>query len=432
LLCLMTQAGMPIPAESTSRLPILDGVYADIGDEQSIQQTLSTFSWHMSNISRILNKTRGYNLILLDELGASTDPQEGSALARAILLHILALHSLAAITTHYTDLKVFAHITPGLQNASFDFDPETFNPTYKLTLGTPGGSNAIATAAHFGLPDDVITAARSSLKEGTRQLEELLTNIQQEKQRLETLNRDLADEKAIFARQNKELSTELKKFRDEKQRLIQNARDEVIEEVSRLQKELKLVTAGLKREKSQDAIKNARQTSQTVREQMREGILAEDDEPVVDDDSIIAIGDSVVIKEVGVKAKVVSINEKTNQVEVTTGSMLFKTDRNSIIKLSGNKQEKPYEVQVQIPPKAMSLELDLRGKRADEVEVLLDNYLNDATVSNLKRVRIIHGYGTGTVRSIVRDFASHHPLVKNFEGVPSNEGGDGVTIINLK
>jgi DNA mismatch repair protein MutS2 len=433
LLCLMTQAGLPIPAEATSRLPVLDGVYADIGDEQSIAQTLSTFSWHMSNIARIFKKMQGYNLILLDELGASTDPNEGSALARAILLHILASHSLATITTHYTDLKVFAHVTEGLQNASFDFDPETMNPTYKLTLGTPGGSNAIATAAHFGLPQELITAAKSSLKEGSRQLEELLTNIQQEKQRLETLNRELADEKAIYLRQNKELSSELKKFNDEKQRLKQNARDSIIEEVARLEKELKFVSTVLRKEKSQEAIKNARQSSQSVRQQMREGILAEDEELLPDDDSIIAIGDNVLIKEVGVKAKVISINDKTGQVEVATGSMSFKTDRNSIIKLSDDdKKDKAYEVQVQIPSKQISLELDLRGRRADEVEVLLDNYLNDAAVSNLKRVRIVHGYGTGTVRSIVRDFASHHPLVKNFEGVPSNEGGDGVTVINLR
>jgi DNA mismatch repair protein MutS2 len=169
----------------------------------------------------------GYNLILLDELGASTDPNEGSALARAILLHILASHSLAVITTHYTDLKVFAHVTPGLQNASFDFDPETMNPTYRLTLGTPGGSNAIATAAHLGLPKEIIDTAKNSLQEGSRQLEELLTNIQQEKQRLEILSSELSDEKSTYIQQNKELSTELKKFRDEKQRLLQNARDSI-------------------------------------------------------------------------------------------------------------------------------------------------------------------------------------------------------------
>jgi DNA mismatch repair protein MutS2 len=433
LLCLMTQAGLPIPAESTSRLPVLDGVYADIGDEQSIAQTLSTFSWHMSNIARILKKLRGFNLVLLDELGASTDPNEGSALGRAILLHILASRSLAAITTHYTDLKVFAHVTEGLQNASFDFDPETMSPTYKLTLGTPGGSNAIATAAHFGLPETVISTARSSLQEGSRQLEELLTNIQQEKQRLETLNRELEDEKILYSRQNRELTSELKKFNEEKQRLKQNARDSIIEEVSRLEKELKLVSSELRRAKSQENIRSARQTSQSVRQQIREGILAEEEEKLPEEDSVIAVGDNVLIKEVGVKAKVISINDKTGQVEVATASMSFKTDREGLLKLSGDdKKEKDYSVQVQIPLKQMSLELDLRGKRADEVEVLLDNYLNNAAVSNLKRVRVIHGYGTGTVRSIVRDLASHHPLVKNYEAVPAGEGGDGVTVINLR
>ena len=433
LLCLMTQAGLPIPAAATSRLPVLDGIFADIGDEQSIAQTLSTFSWHMSNIARILNKLQGYNLILLDELGASTDPNEGSALGRAILLHILASRSLAAVTTHYTDLKVFAHVTDGLQNASFDFDPETMSPTYKLTLGTPGGSNAIATAAHFGLPKTVISAARSSLLEGSRRLEELLTNIQYKKQRLETLNRELEDEKILYSRQNRELTSELKKFKEEKQRLKQNARDSIIEEVSRLEKELKLASSELRRVKSQDNIKAARQTSQSVRQQIREGLLAEEEEALPEDDSVIAVGDNVLIKEVGVRAKVISINDRTGQVEVATGSMSFKTDRDGLLKISGDdKKEKDYSVQVQIPLKQMPLELDLRGKRSDEVEVLLDAYLNDAAVSNLKRVRVIHGYGTGTVRSIVRDLASHHPLVKNYEAVPAGEGGDGATVINLR
>ncbi|MFA6347488.1 MAG: hypothetical protein WCX07_04305, partial [Dehalococcoidales bacterium] len=357
LLCLMTQAGLPIPAAPTSRLPVLDGIFADIGDEQSIAQTLSTFSWHMSNIARILKKLSGHNLVLLDELGASTDPNEGSALGRAILLHILASHSLAAITTHYTDLKVFAHVTEGLQNASFDFDPETMTPTYKLTLGTPGGSNAIATAAHFGLPQEVISTARSSLEEGSRRLEELLTNIQQEKQRLETLNRELADEKIIYTRQNKELSTELTKFKEEKQKLKQNARDSIIEEVARLEKELKLVSSEMRRAKSQEAIKNARQTSQSVRRQIREGILAEEEETLPEEDTVIEVCDNVLIKEVGVKAKVVSINDKTGQVKVSTGSMSFNTDREGLIKLSGDEiKDKAYEVQVQVPLRQMAME----------------------------------------------------------------------------
>jgi DNA mismatch repair protein MutS2 len=414
-------------------LPVLNGIYADIGDEQSIAQTLSTFSWHMSNIARILKKLQGFNLILLDELGASTDPGEGSALGRAILLHILASKSLAVITTHYTDLKVFAHITQGLQNASFDFDPKTMTPTYKLTLGTPGGSNAIATAAHFGLPKEVISTARNSLQEGSRQLEELLTNIQQEKQRLENLNRELEDEKKLLTRQNKELTAELRKFNEEKERLRQSARDSIIEEVARLEKEFKIVTAELRRAKSEETIRKARQASQSVRRQISEGVLAESDEILPEEDTEINVGDSVLIKEVGVKATVIAINDKTGQVEVSSGSMSFKTAKNSVVKLAESEfKDKTFEVKVQVPLKQISPELDLRGRRADEVEVLLDNYLSDAAVSNLKRVRIIHGYGTGTVRSMVRDLASCHPLVKNFETVPATEGGDGVTVINLR
>ena len=433
LLCLMTQAGLPIPAGVASRLPVLDGIFADIGDEQSIQETLSTFSWHMGNISRILKKAQGYNLVLLDELGASTDPREGSALARAILLHLLVPRFLAAITTHYTELKVFAHVTPGLQNASFDFDPQTLNPTYHLTLGTPGGSNAIATAVHLGLPEEITTTAHSLLDQGAQQLETLLANLQAEKQRLEVLSCELAAEKGRLERQNGELAAELQKLRNEKQQIIQNARDNVIAEMSRLQKELKQAAAALKRERSLAAVKDARQASQIVREQLKSGVLREPDEPVNAEDNTIAIGDSVWIKEVGIKARVISINEKANQVEVAAGSLNLKADRDNIVKVTDSEKSRQISgVQIRIAPKTMSLELDLRGRRAEEVELLLDRYLNDAAVADLREVRIIHGFGTGTVRSMVRELAARHPLVRSFCSPSRNEGGDGVTVIQLK
>jgi len=180
LLCLMTQSGIPIP-HAASRVPVLDGIYADIGDEQSIQGTLSTFGWHMSNISRILRCAGKNSLILLDELGASTDPQEGAALGRAILTYLLEHSMLAMVTTHYNELKLFAHVTGGLQNAAFDFNPQTLTPNYHLILGTPGGSNAIATAEHFGLPGEVILLARQSLDPDAKRMESLLVDLETEK-----------------------------------------------------------------------------------------------------------------------------------------------------------------------------------------------------------------------------------------------------------
>jgi DNA mismatch repair protein MutS2 len=180
LLSLMAQAGMPIPAAPESRLPLFDGIFADIGDEQSIEQTLSTFSWHMGNIVRIINSATGKSLVLLDELGTSTDPAEGSALARAILRYFLARSTLTVATTHYSDLKAFAHTTPGLQNASLEFDPATLSPTYHLSVGIPGGSNAMATAARLGIPPEIIRDARGMLTGSSQELETLLANLMAE------------------------------------------------------------------------------------------------------------------------------------------------------------------------------------------------------------------------------------------------------------
>ena len=433
LLCLMTQAGLPVPAAEHTRLPLLNGVFADIGDEQSVQAALSTFSGHMSNIARILQNIQGTSLVVLDELGASTDPQEGSALARAILLHLRAKGALTAATSHYTDLKVFAHVTPGLQNASFDFDPSTLTPTYHLTLGMPGGSNAIATAARFGVPEDVIDNARAFLAEGARQLEELLTELQVEKKRLEDLDKLVTREKDALQRQNKALSTELKTLRDEKQSLLQQARDSIVEEMAALQKDLKLARAALEREKSQAAIANAKEASELIHSRLKQGIWqVQKQAPSIDDESI-SVGDRVWLKESEIEGMVTAINEKSGQIEVTAGPLHLKLGRDGLVKATGATANTPSpKVSIRSAGRSVGLELDLRGKRAEDIDHLFDEYLNDAATANLPEVRIIHGFGTGAVRSIVRELAAKHPLVASFHSAPRDQGGDGATVMRLK
>ncbi len=434
LLCLMTQAGLPVPAGENTRLPVFKGIFADIGDEQSVQAALSTFSGHMSNIARILKDADDNCLVLLDELGASTDPQEGSALARAILLHLKSKGALGAATSHYTDLKVFAHVTAGMQNASFDFDPRTLTPTYHLTLGMPGGSNAIATAARFGLPETIIETARGFLAEGARQLEELLTELQSEKRRLEDVEKLLGREKDTVAKQNKALAIELKTLRDEKQTILQRARDEIVEEVAALQKDLKLARTAIARENSQAALVMAREVSDDVRGRLKRGIWkTESTGPVAQDEAPIAIGDRVWLKEAEIEAVVTSINERTDQVEVASGGLRFKLGRDGLIKSTAPPGKTPEpKVRVLSAGRSIGLELDLRGKRADDIESLLDSYLNDAATANLPEVRIIHGFGTGAVRAIVRELASKHPLVSSFTSAPRDQGGDGATVLRLK
>ena len=433
LLCLMTQAGLPVPAGEDTRLPIFKSIFADIGDEQSVQAALSTFSGHMSNIARILTNLGGDCLVLLDELGASTDPQEGSALARAILLHLKSKGALAAATSHYTDLKVFAHVTPGLQNASFDFDPQTLTPTYHLTLGMPGGSNAIATAARFGLPESVIETARGFLAEGARQLEELLTELQAEKRRLEDLEKMLGRDKDNLTKQNKALAIELKTLREEKQTILQRARDEIIEEVAALQKDLKLARTAIAREKSQAAVAMAREVSDEVRGRLKQGVWQTAAGVPTAEDEVIALGDRVWLKEAEIEATVTAINEKAGQIEVAAGQLRFKLGRDGVIKSTTSPGKDPEpKVRVLSAGRSVGLELDLRGKRADDIEPLLDGYLNDAATANLPEVRVIHGFGTGAVRAIVREIAAKHPLVNSFASAPRDQGGDGATVLRLK
>lgn len=434
LLCLMAQAGLPVPAEPGTTLPVFNGIYADIGDEQSVQEALSTFSGHVSNIARILHHMGEGDLVLLDELGASTDPQEGSALARAILLRLHEMKVLGTATSHYADLKAFAHATAGMQNASFEFDPQTLEPTYQLTLGIPGGSNAIATAARFGMPESVIKAAKNMLEEGSRQLEKLLNELQAEKTRFGDLNKLLEREKADLTRQNQRLAEELRKIKDEKQTIIRNARDSIVEEMAVLQKELKQAHSLLKKERSFESLAMARKVSELARAQLKHGIWQQEAKDVsTADDNIIKIGDTVWLKEAEIEASVVDINQKSGQIEVAAGPVRFKLEKSGVVKINGPKSKNTEKsIGIRSADKYISLELDLRGKRADDIEPLLDEYLNSATSANLTEVRIIHGFGKGVVRDIVREQSARHPLVASFRSAPSDQGGDGATVLRLK
>ncbi|MFC1941815.1 endonuclease MutS2 [Chloroflexota bacterium] len=435
LLSLMAQAGMPVPSAEESHLPIFDNIFTDIGDEQSIEQTLSTFSWHMGNIVRIIRGATGKSLVLLDELGTSTDPAEGSALARAILHHFLTQGTYTAATTHFSDLKAFAHITPGLENASLEFDPVSLTPTYRLTTGIPGGSNAMATASRLGLPAGIINEAKSMLTEGSHELETLLANLMEEKQKIESIRCELTTERDDFARRNAELEKELKRLQTEERKAIQEARDNIVREAAELHKLIRQATAALRKEKSAAMLEQARQSAASVRAQLNSEVwqAKSDGTPEVDT-STINIGDTVWIKEAGLSATVLSIIENTQEAEVQAGRTKMRLGLASLEKTTPSPGGKATRI---IPSgrhpvvRAASLELDLRGKRADEVEWALDGYLSDAAQANIHEARIIHGYGTGTVRNIVRDFLASHSLAKSFRPGERDEGGDGVTVVRL-
>jgi DNA mismatch repair protein MutS2 len=433
LLAVMAQAGIPIPATGESVIPVFDNVFPDIGDEQSIEQTLSTFGWHISNINHIVGAATPDSLVLLDELGTSTDPAEGSALARAILKYFLSRDVLTVATTHYGDLKVFAHATPGMQNASFDFDPATLAPNYHMTVGIPGGSNALATAERLGLPAGIIGEAKEMLSGGGQEFEALLADLMREKQRAEVLNRDLEKGKKEVESYRAELENELRKLREEERQALREARDRVVNEARALHDEIRAAEADLRRQAKKDGIGKAKDTLASVRERLAGENWTPALEREAPPDLTIRPGDTVWVKDAGLEAMVLSVNEKERQIEVLAGQARIRLSLDGVEKVVeqlATTREKPA-ASSHVAPRRVSLELDLRGKRADDVEPLLDSYLNDASLANLSEVRIIHGIATGTVRDIVRDFLSRHPLVRTFRAGKGDEGGDGATVASL-
>ncbi len=430
LFSLMAQAGIPVPASPETCLPVFDGIFADIGDEQSIAQTLSSFSWHVGNIVRIIRNATPTSLVLLDELGTSTDPAEGSALARSVLLHFLGRKILTAATTHYGDLKAFAHTTSGVQNASFDFDPATFAPTYHLTVGIPGGSNALATATRLGIPPEIVEEARGILSGGALELESLLRDLMAEKQKMEETHTVLEKERNEVEQQNAEVKSRLERLKEEERQAMQEARDSVVREAAELHRQIRQASSELRKEMTKERLERAKKAITGVQEQLSsETWTPKTGEP--EPAQRITAGDVVYLKDIGLQATVLSVAEDTQEVEVQAGQLKLKLGLESVEKITEPKPARTRGTSMQLATRVISTELDLRGKRAEEVEVALDIYLNDAALANLSEVRVIHGIGTGTVRQIVRDFLAAHPLVKSFRTGKQDEGGDGATMVSL-
>jgi DNA mismatch repair protein MutS2 len=438
LLSVMAQAGLPIPAQAESRIPVFDGVYADIGDEQSIEQTLSTFSWHIGNIVRIINNATTKSLVLLDELGTNTDPGEGSALGRAILLNFLPQGTMTVATTHYTELKALAHAADGMENAALDVDPVTMTPTYHLTVGIPGGSNALATASRLGLPAEIVARARHMLSEGAQEIEALLTHLVTEQKNVESLRHSLEKELNEAEQSGADLKSRLRQLEEERRRIIKQTRDQIVREAAGLQMKIREAVAELRKEKSRERIEQAKKALAEAQEQLDAGVWQARPAVGIDETEAeagpITAGDTVWLKEAGVPATVLSISEERGLVEVQAGKVKMTLRLGSVekrIPSTGAVKTGGALIKKEMRKSGVSLELDLRGKRAEEVEPALESYLNEASLCGLSRVRIIHGVGTGTVRQIVREILASHPLVTSFQPGEQGEGGDGVTIVSM-
>ncbi len=455
LLALMHQAGLHIPAERGSRLPIFRDVFADIGDEQSIAQSLSTFSGHLRSITRIVAHAGHGTLVLLDELGAGTDPTEGSALAQALLDHFIRSGALVAATTHYAEIKVYAHETPAARNASVEFNLETLSPTYRLTIGLPGGSQAFAIAERLGLPDAIVADARSRLSENQRAFEATLASIRkQEGEIAGAVERARAAEsKAAEAlrsadeerrRARRERDEAVRAARDEAQRLVDTLKDDVAGVRRRLERET--VTAPA----IDAALARAEQTLDRLPEAPKE---RERKEPIVP--HAWRLGERARSRSGGWEGRIAALEKGGTRATLEAGGMRVSvavSDLEPAVGLAGDgapasesaAARAAGRVQPQRGPgstgisnlrleraRSVASSLDLRGARVDEALEALDRYLDDASLAGLEQVLIIHGLGTGALRDAVRAQAAPHPLVKSFRAGERGEGGDGATIVKL-
>jgi DNA mismatch repair protein MutS2 len=374
----------------------------------------------------------------LDELGTSTDPAEGSAISRAILLHFLTKQTMAIATTHLGDLKVFAHATDGLQNASLDINPLTLTPTYHLTVGLPGGSNAIATAARLGMDKEIIGKAQELLSGGSREVEILLTHLSEEKDKMQATSAELEKAKTEALKLKNEWEKLVLDMKTREKFIIQETRDRVVTEAAELQRELRQAASELRKGQSRDSVEKTRKALANVQEKIRmvewqpQNGTEKENEIEIEPDNTIVAGDSVLLKDANLEATVLKVDYVTGAIEVQAGQTRIKMSLEGVDKVIHSEKGHTYVHAVKAPPtKIVAPELMMLGRRAEEVEDMLNKYLDDASLSALVQVRIVHGSGTGVLRQIVRDMLRTHPLVKSFRPGENNEGGNGVTIVRL-
>ena len=447
LLTLMTQCGLHIPAGDRSEVSVYERVLADIGDEQSIEQSLSTFSAHMKTIVSILQEADRDSLILFDELGAGTDPIEGAALAIAIIQHVRALGAKSAATTHYAELKTFAMTTVGVENASCEFNVETLSPTYRLLIGIPGKSNAFAISRRLGLPDEVIADAQAQMSRDSVRFEDVLTQLEEKRQALEKREQE-ADR---LYRQREEDARKAREFREQMQRAKENARSRGEAEAKRILRDARsasdAVFAELEKMRKEQAkaerTLNANEARAELRRQLNEAESAIDkrdarSEPIPKPSRPIRKGDLVEIPGVSTPAEVVSVgSDGTLQLKAGILKMKAKSGEVRLIEdderaAMKKKAPKPVRTAVTGLHTAASRELDIRGMETLEAESVVETFLSSAVMGYLETVTIIHGKGTGALRKAVHDILRRNKNVKSFRLGVYGEGENGVTVVTLK
>ncbi len=440
LFCVMGAAGLHVPAETDTELSMFQQIFADIGDEQSIEQSLSTFSSHMTNIVSILERADYSSLVLLDEVGAGTDPTEGAALAMAILSYLQDRGAKTIATTHYSELKTFAYNNPRVENASVEFDVATLRPTYRLLIGMPGRSNAFEIAARLGLHQDVVGLARGFLSEREVHVADLLQNLEEtqrvtegDREEAARLRREMEGLKAGMEAEGLKLANKerevMEKAARKAEEIIKQAKHEADEIISQLK------TALTEEKVRLHTVNEARERLIKLQQESEE--LASRNQPIAagTPPKKVKPGEQVEIPKFKQKGYVLSEPNAAGEVQVQVGIMKV------TLKLEELRPVEEPQKQLQASgagrigkdkAEVITQELDLRGMTVDEALYEVDKYLDDAVLSGLAQVRIIHGKGTGALRTGVRDYLAHHPHVKGFRLGHFGEGGAGVSVVELK
>ena len=443
LLSLMAQTGLHIPASIGSKVPVYENIFADIGDEQSIEQSLSTFSSHMTNIVGIVDEAGPKTLVLLDELGAGTDPTEGAALAISILERLADSGAAILATTHYTELKKYAISTPGVQNASMEFDVETLSPTYRLIIGIPGKSNAFEISHKLGLSREITDRAKTLLEAGDIAFEDVITSLEEDK-RLAEEERDEAIMINIeMKRQKEELEEKAKKFEKQKEREMEKAREqarEIIREAKEVADEVKEELKALAKLESMGErnlkFDQGRKRLREIEKKNRNTIKRETNDKPVDPDQL-SLGDRVKILTLDQNGEIVTLPDDKGNMQVQVGMMKIGVKLRDIMLIDQPKPKKKpkasrYGALYKQKAQNISTSVDVRGKNLDDAMMDVEKYIDDAFISGLEEVTIIHGRGEGILRKGLQDMFKRHKNVKSFRKGGYNEGGDGVTVLKLR
>lgn len=438
LLTLMTQFGLLIPADEASEIAVFEKVFADIGDEQSIEQSLSTFSSHMVNIVYILKNVSPNSLVLFDELGAGTDPTEGAALARSIMDFMLERKIRCISTSHYNQLKVYALTTDGVANASMEFDVDSLSPTYRLLIGVPGKSNAFEISRRLGLPDEIIGEAKKLLSSENIEFEDVLQSIDEDRTKIREYKEELEREKIDLEKENKKLQSKIKKLEDQKEKILEKSREEAKRLLLNTKENVDIILSEINEAKDNISSENSKKI-QEAQDLLRESIknardkseleIAKAKNPIRE----IKIGDKVRTS-LGNIATVLELPDKKGNVLVQSGIMKMNMPKDSLTRIDVQEDTTKHNTRSILQNKVTNVksEIDIRGKNFEDAKDIVDKYLDDAYLSGLKSVRIIHGKGTGVLRKKLREHFRSVKTIKSYKDAEYNEGGDGVTVVILK